>query len=299
MRRLIVLVATVALAACERSKPQLERTLKQVQQISAEKDSLLHDVMATSQFIADVNSDLAKVRSAGGVVPVAGKGTDLENSLTPDQQREAIRAKIAELAKRLVDNESHLAASRARVKSLTAGNVSLAAQLTAYDSTIAGFKSIIDNQKSQIEALTERVNTLQAENASLKQEKAQLAGEKLQLTENLAALISEANKVYIVIGTRDELVKRHVVELSGGFLGFGKTIVPVRDPDVSQFSVADRTTLTQISFPTEKPYRIVSRQDVASLDTPPGADGRIKGGLRILNADKFWVASKFLIVVEQ
>jgi predicted nucleic acid-binding Zn-ribbon protein len=299
MRRLIVLVATVALAACERSKPQLERTLKQVQQISAEKDSLLHDVMATSQFIADVNSDLAKVRSAGGVVPVAGKGTDLENSLTPDQQREAIRAKIAELAKRLVDNESHLAASRARVKSLTAGNVSLAAQLTAYDSTIAGFKSIIDNQKSQIEALTERVNTLQAENASLKQEKAQLAGEKLQLTENLAALISEANKVYIVIGTRDELVKRHVVELSGGFLGFGKTIVPVRDPDVSQFSVADRTTLTQIPFPTEKPYRIVSRQDVASLDTPPGADGRIKGGLRILNADKFWVASKFLIVVEQ
>ena len=299
MRRLIVLVATVALAACERSKPQLERTLKQVQQISAEKDSLLHDVMATSQFIADVNSDLANVRSAGGVVPVAGKGTDLENSLTPDQQREAIRAKIAELAKRLVDNESHLAASRARVKSLTAGNVSLAAQLTAYDSTIAGFKSIIDNQKSQIEALTERVNTLQAENASLKQEKAQLAGEKLQLTENLAALISEANKVYIVIGTRDELVKRHVVELSGGFLGFGKTIVPVRDPDVSQFSVADRTTLTQIPFPTEKPYRIVSRQDVASLDTPPGADGRIKGGLRILNADKFWVASKFLIVVEQ
>ncbi|MCX5764224.1 MAG: hypothetical protein NTU67_06280 [Gemmatimonadetes bacterium] len=299
MRGLIVLVATVALAACERSKPQLERTLKQVQQISAEKDSLLHDVMATSQFIADVNSDLAKVRSAGGVVPVAGKGTDLENSLTPDQQREAIRAKIAELAKRLVDNESHLAASRARVKSLTAGNVSLAAQLTAYDSTIAGFKSIIDNQKSQIEALTDRVNTLQAENASLKQEKAQLAGEKLQLTENLAALISEANKVYIVIGTRDELVKRHVVELSGGFLGFGKTIVPVRDPDVSQFSVADRTTLTQIPFPTEKPYRIVSRQDVASLDTPPGADGRIKGGLRILNADKFWVASKFLIVVEQ
>jgi septal ring factor EnvC (AmiA/AmiB activator) len=232
-------------------------------------------------------------------VPVAGKGSDLENSLTPDQQREAIRAKIAELAKRLVDNESHLAASRARVKSLTTGNVALAAQLTAYDSTIAGFKSIIDNQKSQIEALTERVNTLQAENTSLKQEKAQLAGEKLQLTENLAALISEANKVYIVMGTRDELVKRHVVELSGGFLGFGKTIVPARDPDVSQFTAADRTTLTQIPFPTEKPYRIVSRQDVASLDTPPGADGRIKGGLRILNADKFWAASKFLIVVEQ
>ncbi|MEI6813712.1 MAG: hypothetical protein WCL36_05975 [bacterium] len=299
MRRLIVLVATVALVACDRSKPQLERTLKQVQQISAEKDSLLRDVMATSQFIADVNSDLAKVRGPGGAVPVAGKASDVENSLTPEQQRDAIRAKITELSQRLVENESKLAASRARVKALAAGNVALGAQLTAYDSTIAGFKSIIGNQKSQIEALTEQVNTLQAENASLNQEKSQLAGEKVQLTESLAELIAERNKVYIVIGTRDELVKRHVVELSGGFLGFGKTIVPVRDPDVSQFTVADRTILTQVPFPTGKPYRIVSRQDVESLDTPPGADGRIKGGLKIVNADKFWAASKFLIVVEQ
>ena len=299
MRRRIVLVVAVALAACDRSKPQLERTLKQVQQISAEKDSLLRDVMATSQFIADVNSDLAKVRAPGGAVPVAGTRGDVENTLSPEQQREAIRAKITELSRRLVENESKLAASRARVKELTAGNTALVAQVTAYDSTIAGFQSIIGNQRSQIEALTEQVNTLQAENASLKAEKSQLAGENVQLTENVAALVAERNKVYYVIGTRDDLVKRHLVELSGGVLGFGKTIVPVRDPDVAAFTLADRTTLVQIPFPTAKPYRIVSRQAVEALDTPPGPDGRITGGLRIVNADKFWAASKFLIVVEQ
>lgn len=299
MRRIIVLAAAVALAACDRSKPQLEKTLQQVQQISAEKDSLLRDVMATSQFIADVNNDLAKVRGPNGAVPTAAKSADAESALTPEQQREAIRAKITELSKRLVENESKLAASRARVKELTAGNSSLAAQLSAYDSTIAGFKSIIENQKSQIETLTEQVNTLQAENASLKQEKTQLTGEKAQLTAEKAALVTDRNTVYYVIGTRDELVKRHVIELTGGFLGLGKTIVPVRDPAVAEFTAGDKTTLGQIPFPTGKPYRIVTRQDVEALDTPPGPDGRIKGGLKIVNADKFWAASKFLIIVEQ
>ena len=68
---------------------------------------------------------------------------------------------------------------------------------------------------------------------------------------------------------------------------------------MAAFTLADRTTLVQIPFPTAKPYRIVSRQAVEALDTPPGPDGRITGGLRIVNADKFWAASKFLIVVEQ
>ena len=237
---------------------------------------------------------------------IAGRATGVAEharlalaALTPEQQREAIRTKITELSKRLVENEAKLAASRARVKELTAGNASLAAQLAAYDSTIAGFKSIIESQKSQIETLTEQVNTLQAENASLRQEKTQLAGEKAQLTAEKSALITDRNTVYYVIGARDELVKRHVIELSGGFLGLGKTIVPVRDPAVGEFTAVDRTVVTQIPFPTGKPYRIVTRQDVQALDTPPGPDGRLKGGLKIVNVDKFWAASKFLIVVEQ
>ena len=143
------------------------------------------------------------------------------------------------------------------------------------------------------------MNTLQAENASLKQEKTQLTGEKAQLTAEKAALVTDRNTVYYVIGTRDELVKRHLIELSGGFLGLGKTIVPVRDPAVAEFTAGDKTTLGQIPFPTGKPYRIVTRQDVEALDTPPGPDGRLKGGLKIVNADKFWAASKFLIIVEQ
>ena len=62
-------LAVLLVAACDGSKKELEKTLVQVQQISAEKDSLLKDVMATSQFIADVNSELAKVKSRNASSP--------------------------------------------------------------------------------------------------------------------------------------------------------------------------------------------------------------------------------------
>jgi predicted nucleic acid-binding Zn-ribbon protein len=301
MRRFTVLAAILALTACDRSKPELEKTLAQVQQISAEKDSLLKDVMQTSQFIADVNTQLAQVRSRNAGQPrQAGKAGEMESNLTPSQQREAIRVRVKELTERLNESESRLGASRKRVADLTANNAGLGTQLAAFDSTIAAFKTIMDNQKAEIATLTTQINALQSENVTLKQEKAALTTEKVQLAGEKEALTVERNTVYYVIGTRDELVKKKIVEQSGGMLGFGKTQVPARDMNPADFIAVDRTAVMEIAFPkSNKEYRIITRQDVSALETPPDKNGRIKGGLRIKDAEKFWTASKFLILIEQ
>src|ERR1017187_2426160 len=91
MKKFAMLVAVLAIAACDRSKPELDKTLVQMQQISAEKDSLLKDVMQTSQFIADVNTQLASVKSRNAGKPVQGAAGGTETSLTPAQQRDAIK----------------------------------------------------------------------------------------------------------------------------------------------------------------------------------------------------------------
>jgi hypothetical protein len=44
---------------------------------------------------------------------------------------------------------------------------------------------------------------------------------------------------------------------------------------------------------------VITRQDVSALETAPDKDGLIRGGLKIVNPDKFWAASKYLIVIEQ
>jgi regulator of replication initiation timing len=300
MRLLPIGLAALTMAACDRSKAELEKTLAQVQQVSAEKDSLLKDVMQTSQFIAEVNAELARVRSRAAGRPVRGGEGDLESGLTPSQQREAIKLRVKELADRLNESESRLTASRNRVRELSANNAAMARQLAAYDSTIAAFKSIIDNQKTEIASLQEQVGALTTENKALKTENVQLAGEKMQLTEEKTALTKERNTVYYVIGRADDLVKQGVLDRTGGFLGMGKTQVPARDLNPAVFTSIDKTQVTEIPFPrADRPYRIVTRQDVGGLETTPDKDGRIRGGLKIKDVERFWAASKFLIVVEQ
>ncbi|MDA1081403.1 MAG: hypothetical protein O2973_06945 [Gemmatimonadetes bacterium] len=300
-RKLIfVAAATFAVAACDGSRKQLEQTLAQVEQISAEKDSLLKDVMATSQFITEVNAELAKVRSRTAGRPVQGQPGEMENGLTPAQQREAIRVKVAELTSRLTESESRLAASRTRVRDLTANNTALSAQMTAYDSTIASFTVLIDNQRTEIASLTEQVNALQAENVSLRQDKASLTDANTQLTEQKEQLITEQNTVYYVIGTEDELSRKGIIAKQGGLFGIGKTAVPAAALNPADFIPIDRTQVMEIAFPKgDKAYKIVSRQDVAGLETAPDKSNRIKGGLKIVDAAKFWGPARYLILMEQ
>ena len=300
MKKFAVLAAVLMVAACDRSKPELDKTIVQMQQISAEKDSLLKDVMQTSQFIADVNTQLATVKSRNAGKPVQGAAGGTEASLTPAQQRDAIKDKIKELTDRLNEVESRLGASRNRVKELTANNVALNSQLASYDSTIAAFKTIIDNQKTEIVSLNAQLAALQTENAALRQDKAQLTTEKTQLTAEKSSLTGERNTVYYVIGTKDELLKRKIIDQAGGTLGLGKTQVPSRDLNPSDFTAIDKTKVSEIAFPkADKTYRVITRQDVSALETAPDKSGRIKGGLKITNVDKFWAASKFLIILEQ
>jgi chromosome segregation ATPase len=300
MKKFAVLAAVLMVAACDRSKPELDKTIVQMQQISAEKDSLLKDVMQTSQFIADVNTQLATVKSRNAGKPVQGAAGGTEASLTPAQQRDAIKDKIKELTDRLNEAESRLGASRNRVKELTANNAALNTQLASYDSTIAAFKTIIDNQKTEIVSLNAQLAALQTENAALRQDKAQLTTEKTQLTAEKSSLTGERNTVYYVIGTKDELLKRKIIDQAGGTLGLGKTQVPSRDLNPSDFTAIDKTKVSEIAFPkADKTYRVITRQDVSALETAPDKSGRIKGGLKITNVDKFWAASKFLIILEQ
>lgn len=299
-RTAVILSAVAMVAACDGSKKQLEQTLAQVQQISAEKDSLLMDVMATSQFIAEVNTELGKVRSRAAGRPVQGQAGEMESNLTPAQQRDAIKVKVAELTTRLNESESRLNASRTRVRDLTAGNTALAGQMAGYDSTITSFQRMIDNQKIEIASLTEQINAVQAENVSLKQEKVALVTENTQLAEEKDKLVTEQNTVYYVIGTEDELSKRGLIVKQGGMLGFGKTAVPAAALNAADFTAVDRTQVTEIAFPKpDRAYRIVSRQDITALEMAPDKSNRIKGGIKIVDAAKFWAPSKFLILMEQ
>ena len=78
----LIVLAVVATTGCNQA--ELKRALAEAKAAEAQKDSLLTEVLETTQFVSDINSELAK----GGLVPIAsGKGHDAAISI---RQRGAV-----------------------------------------------------------------------------------------------------------------------------------------------------------------------------------------------------------------
>lgn len=300
MRKMLLLAAVFAISACDQSKPELEKTLVQVRQISAEKDSLLRDVMATTQFIADANIELSKVRSNANAKPKVAATGENEGKLSPSEQRAALLKRIKGITASLNEAESRLSASRKRVSMLDTTNAGLKSQIAAYDSTITSFKSIIENQKAQVMDLTAQVNALTTENTALKAFNVQLTTDKTNLTDERDKLTTERNTVYYIIGTKADLLKRKIIVQTGGLIGIGKSQTAARELNPADFTSIDKTAVEEIPLPNAgKSYKIVSRQDVGALATQPDPKGRLKDAVKIKDPLAFWAASKYLIIIEQ
>jgi len=113
-------------------------------------------------------------------------------------------------------------------------------------------------------------------------------------------LTSEVNAVYVVTGTREELMKKGVLVSEGprryGIVG-PRALMPARTLDVTQFTKLDRRSDTTIFLP-DGVYKIMSRQDGSVTVPREFKQGGIVGGLTIEDPEKFWSSSKFLILVK-
>lgn len=298
----VLIASVVLLPACEhgarveaeKRAQTAENKLVQMDAISATKDSLMNEMMSTTTFINQMNDELAKVKNA------KGKTVKYEERVMPvAEYRANMLARLDSLVKRLQDSETRMKASEARLRKLAGHDKEMTARLAALDSTIANYQVMIEQQRSQIASLTFQVDSLHVETA-------RLVSEKNTLTTQVTDLTNFANRVYYVIGTKQELVQKGVAAEAGGsrFLGVGwksgKTLVPGRQLDESVFTPIAKDSDLDITLPKpDKKYAIVSPQNVSFIEPAPAKDGTYRGKIHIVNPEAFWAASKYLIVVEK
>lgn len=280
MGRLWLSVTLMALVGCGPSE-EVRQKLNELALATAQRDSLLQEVADNARLMSEISAELAEVQIEGDRLVVAAE--------SPMQaRRDSILERIRYVTARVEETEGRLRQSRARVRALTTLSDSLRATL---EQTIANYESVIDAQRETIAQLTEQMEALHAEN--------------VQLAAQVDTLEAETNTVFYVIGTKEELLERGIVQKEGGarflfiFGKRGETLVPARELDENAFTPIDRREVTEIELPVaDEKYRIVSRQDVAFLETPPDEKGRVSGNLRITAPEEFWSGSKYLIIVQ-
>ena len=300
---LMLALVMAGTTACDRSRDELNAALAEAKQVSAEKDSLLNEVLETTKFVSDLNTELAKVKSVG-VSPVPASEQTASGAA---QERVAALGRIKETIARLNEAEQKLDQQTQRASRMGRRNERLLAQLESAKQTIADLKSaaerqeaeytaVIDRQKVEIAALTSRVDTMTLVNE-------QLSATNVALTDTVGQLTDYKNTVYYAVGTKKELMERGVVTKEGSkFLFFGGThLVPARDLNPEAFTRADKTHDLTIALPRDdKNYKIISRQSPQYLASSSlTQDGKkLNGAIQIESPEEFWAPSKYLIVVE-
>ncbi len=297
-KTILALLGAGALAGCVSKKKYDDLVLEQ-QRVTQEKDSLVTDVLATTQMMADINSDLVAVKGLGvspvstGDRPLSGKAED----------RAVMLGKVREVLARLNAAEQAVTAGKKRIASMSTAHATekkmLTDQLNSFQATIDGLKAAALQQEAMITQQKQQITTLAGRVDTLTQESAVLSTEKAAVKDTLAHVIDQDNTVYYAVGTKDELLKRGIVVSEGTkFLVFGaKTIEPARELKPELFQRLDRRRDTVLTVPEPtKEYKIVTRQSPTYLTTNVLRDGRLKGDLHV-TSPSFWDAGKYLILV--
>ena len=290
IRPIISLLIAPILAVAVGCGPSQEtqQRMAELEEAAARKDSLLIEIADLGRFMSDVSAELSDVSL---------EGSDLEVMLESPMQasRDSVLIKIQYLNDRVEKGEQRLAQSQQRIRSLALESDTLEALLAE---TIRSYERTLENQRATIVSLNDRVILLQADNV-------RLAASLDTVSTQLDTLKAETGTVYYVVGTKDDLLKRGLVEKEGGsrvlfiFGKRGETLVPARELDPAEFTAIDKHQVTTIPLPdSTAEYEIASRHPTDQLWLTE--DGEIRGSaLEIASPDQFWLASKFLIVVRK
>ncbi len=312
-RMMIVLPALLLAAAC--NTKQLHELAHvdsmRADSIASVKNEMLDEVMQSTQFLNDINAEVAKLKVQPTRKLTAALPKESELSAMREE-RAAVTDRIHELIARLDSNEARVASLRARATSLSSQDAQLTQQVAQFEKTIADlrtsletqraeFQATVDRQNSQIAGLNSKLDTVTKAHAVALQANVQLTGEKAALADTVSTLVSEKNTAYYVIGTKDELIKKGVLVEEGSkrLLLFGsRAVAPARALDSAKFTRIDRLRDRQIDLPAGD-YTILTRQNPTFVTASATHDGKLAGGLHINDPVQFWSPSKFLVIVKE
>ena len=281
-RRAWLPMALAAAVACKQGPaPEVQARLDSLNLVAQQRERMVQELADQSRFLSEISAELAKVRA-----PIKQLRVSRESPLRAS--RDSLIQRVRFITEKVNASDAKLKASEQRIRELSTLSDSLR---TTLGETVTNYQTVIASQKETIDQLTEQIN--------------QFSADKVALVDSVNQLQDKLNTVYYVIGTKDDLLKSGIIVKEGGsrFLFVlwksGQTLQPARELDPAAFHAIDKTKVTEIPFPDDKPYRIASRQDVRGLATPPGDHGEIAGDrLKIADPDEFWKTSKFLILVE-
>lgn len=278
----MILILIFAFTACKNDKKntansgnssdnievlKLRNKLEQFQADKNRSDSTLNEMIS---FFNEVQNNLARISVKEDEIHV--RSSDPE--LTKDDQAWILQE---------IQNINFLRTQNAKTVGL------LKKQLSNKDLKITELNNMVDRLIKQIKSKDEQITALQSQLADLNVEYSKLFDDYQEQVELAYDVMKEMNTVYFAYGTMKELTENHVLVQQGGFIGIGRETNIVEDPNQKYFKKLDKSKIKEL--------RILGKNPELITDHPISSYKWEGDKLIILNPDKFWRVSNYLVVV--
>jgi len=236
----------------------------------SEKEIALQEFVTTFN---EIQSNLNEIKAKEKIVTTSTKGGDVKNK--EDQIKEDIQTIYDLMGK-----------NKSRINSLSKKLKASHIQMKGLEEMIANLEAQLESKDNEITELKAMVEALNIELSNINTNYEEAAQEVEVKTEKL-------NTAYYAFGTAKELKEKGITSKEGGFIGLGKSTKVKDDFNKEYFTKIDVTKVTSITIGAKKAkvlsshpsgaYKLVGEKSVEKIE--------------ILNAEEFWGASKYLVIV--
>lgn len=280
MRRIVwVALATVCLTACQDNKPktpQRNTTIDSLQQIIAQKDMEINDMMTTLNDIQDGFREISEAENRVSLVKADGEGSN---------SREQIQANMGFIQSTMKKNrqlinklQQQLREGTVKSEQLRRTVDNLIIQLEEKDVQLKQLRAELESKDIHISQLDEAIAELNADVNSLTEE-------TNERKNTIAQQDKQLNTAWFVFGTKSELKEQHIIE----------------DGKVLQADF-NRSYFTKIDIRVDKEIKLYSKSAKLLTAHPAGSytltpDVKKQYVLRITDPQNFWSTSKYLVIL--
>ncbi len=277
MKNYFITAAVILLLAACTNQSEVDRANHQRDSLMAivnQRDSSLNDFV-TSFNEVERNLDSVAVKQNMLTMTASNAG-----ELQPNA-KDHINAQISAINNLMDENRKKLASLSSKLKSSNKKNSQLLNIIKTLNEQLAAKDKELAALNEKLESLTGQVGQLQTSVDTLSR----------TVTSQTTAL----HTAYYVIGKSKDLQEAKIIDRTGGVLGIGRTSRLSSHFDNSKFTRVDYTQMGAIPVDSKNAKIItIHPSDSYSLDK----DRNLIKSILITDPQKFWSASRYLVVVK-
>lgn len=261
----------------------------ELKQLNDEKQRLVNEANAKDSTINsllesfnDIENNLAVIKEKENVIEVKTK----QNGEFKEDTRQKIQQDIQVINDLMAQNKAKISELNSRVKNS-------GVKISALEKMIDSFKRQVEEKETEIAGLKEQLVSLNFTVSSLNSTVDTLTRQNQEKSTVINTKVNELNTAYYIIDSPRGLKDKGVVTKEGGFIGIGRVKKLSTKFPPEQFTKIDIRNTNSFELGGHS-AKFITTHPAGSYKFEPNEKNASR--LVITDAEKFWEASKYMVV---